>query len=106
MIKIGRYHIIEYKGKKLDISASKYVGDKRTALMAQIHETGEPFAVLTVNIPAYDKDLPDPDYIILDANNVPDILSVLLEAGLVEIPEKIMRIQSGFCMYPVVRWIG
>ena len=106
MIRIGKYHIIEYKGQKLDVMATEYIGGKRTALTAQIHETGEPFAVLTVNIPAYDRDLPDKDLIILDTNNVPDIVSTLLDAGLVEIPEKIMRLQSGFCVYPVLRWIG
>lgn len=103
MIRIGKYHIIEYHGKKLDVTEAKYPSG-RIALQATDHETGEPFDVLTVNIPAYDKDFPESDMIYLNVNHVPGILDTLQKAGLVD--NVYDYIWSGYCTYPVVRWIG
>lgn len=104
MIRLNRYRKLLYKGKMLDVKVSKYSCNGRLALQATEHKTGEPFAVLTINIPAYDKNFNQADMIFLDTNNVPDIYQVLWEHGYIS--EVIGRVQSGYCTYPVVRWLG
>lgn len=104
MLKIGRYRTIEYKGKKLDITTSNYAEGGRMALMATDHESGEPYAVLTVNIPAWNDYFPDMDEVFLDCNNVPGILKCLKDHKLIE--DRECKVWSGFCQYPVVRWLG
>ena len=108
MFKIGKYRRIKYKENILDVEKSKYLNG-RIALQATLTDHS-PFAVLTVNIPAYDEML-DADMIILDTNNVPDIDKALTIAGLVtplydKRTGKPFKLQSGYCMYPVVRWLG
>ena len=104
MIKIGKYKTIVYKGKKLDISTANYAEGGRMALTATLHGTGEPYDVLTVNIPAWDDYFPDMDIIFLDNNNVPGIFECLKQHGLIE--DLGGKVWSGFCMYPVGRWLG
>ena len=93
-----------YKGKQLDIKVSEYRSNGRIALQTTEHSSGEPYAVLTKNIPAYDKDFKEANMIFLDTNNVPDIYQILWEHGYIS--EVIGRVQSGYCTYPVVRWLG
>ena len=96
-----RYLQINYKGQILDLDVVRYSTGKRIAIQAYT-KTKEPFDVLTVNIPAYDADFDD-NYIFLNTNHVPDIDKVLEQAGLIE--NTGYRIQSGYCTYPVVRWM-
>ena len=79
----------------------RYNTGNRIAIQAYT-KTKEPFDVLTVNIPAYDADFDD-NYIFLNTNHVPDIDKVLEKEGMIE--NTGYRIQSGYCTYPVVRWL-
>ena len=96
-----RYLQINYKGQVLDLEVLRYNTGNRIAIQAYT-KTKEPFDVLTVNIPAYDADFDD-SYIFLNTNHVPDIEKVLESAGMIE--NTGYRIQSGYCTYPVVRWL-
>lgn len=96
-----RYLQINYKGQILDLEVLKYNNSDRIAIQAYT-KTKEPFDVLTVNIPAYDADFDD-NYIFLNTNHVPDIDKVLEKEGMIE--NTGYRIQSGYCTYPVVRWL-
>lgn len=102
--KFLKYYTINYFGTSIDVIESEYVGGKRIALQAIEHDSGEPYAVLTTNVPAYDRDYPDKRCIILDCNNCPDIDKALSKAGL--IGECIGRVQSGWCTYPVHKYLG
>ena len=83
-----RYLQINYKGNRIAIQAYT--------------KTKEPFDVITVNIPDYDADF-DYSYIFLNTNHVPDIDKVLEKEGMIENTGYIL--QSGYCTYPVVRWL-
>ena len=96
-----RYLQINYKGQILDLEVLRYNTGNRIAIQAYT-KTKEPFDVLTVNIPAYDADFDD-TYIFLNTNHVPDIDKVLEKEGMIE--NTGYRIQSGYCTYPVVRWL-
>ena len=96
-----RYLQINYKGQILDLEVLRYNNSDRIAIQAYT-KTKEPFDVLTVNIPAYDADFDD-NYIFLNTNHVPDIDKVLEKEGMIE--NTGYRIQSGYCTYPVVRWL-
>lgn len=96
-----RYLQINYKGQILDLEVLRYNTGNRIAIQAYT-KTKEPFDVLTVNIPAYDADFDD-NYIFLNTNHVPDIDKVLEKEGMIE--NTGYRIQSGYCTYPVVRWL-
>lgn len=96
-----RYLQINYKGQTLDLEVLRYNTGNRIAIQAYT-KTKEPFDVLTVNIPAYDADFDD-TYIFLNTNHVPDIDKVLEKEGMIE--NTGYRIQSGYCTYPVVRWL-
>lgn len=102
--KFVKYYTVKYFGEDIDIVPSEYTYGNRVALQAILHSTGEPYAVLTTNVPAFDRDYPDKNCIILDVNNCPDIDKVLLKAGL--IGECLGRVQSGFCTYPVHKYLG
>jgi hypothetical protein len=62
---------------------------------------GEPYASVTVCIPGVDL---SSDETILDINNIPDALTVLVMNNCVE--DLGRSISSGFCEYPVVRVIA
>lgn len=96
-----RYLQINYKGQVLDLEVLRYNTGNRIAIQAYT-KTKEPFDILTINIPAYDADF-DGSYIFLNTNHVPDIEKVLESAGMIE--NTGYRIQSGYCTYPVVRWL-
>ena len=100
MITLKRQFELEYNHKKLTVEQTKYYGG-RYALQA--YEDGMPYATLTVNLPAYDIDFPEVKHIFLDANNCPGIKSALEDAGLIQ--DTGYKVQSGYCMYPVVRWL-
>ena len=102
--KFIKYYTVKYFGEDIDVIPSEYAYGNRIALQAIVHSSGEPYAVLTTNVPAYDRDYPDKNCIILDVNNCPDIDKVLLKAGL--IGECLGRVQSGYCIYPVHEWKG
>lgn len=97
-----RYRKINYKGIELNIEQTEYASNGRYALQA--YAGGDPYDVLTVNIEGYDKEFPKADIIFLNTNHVPGIKDVLLEAGLIE--DMGCKVQSGFCTYPVARWLG
>ena len=101
MIKLKRQFDVEYNNKNLIVEQIRYASNGRYALQA--YEDGEPFDTLTVNLEAYDKDYPDAKIIFLNANHVPGIKNTLLDAGLIEDLNE--KVQSGFCTYPVVRWL-
>ena len=105
MRKFKKYYTIKYNGETLDVTQGEYIGGKRISLQATIHETGEPYSVLTTNIPAYDKDFPNKKFIIIDSNNNPGIADVLIKAGLID-KQCITLVQSGYCVYPVYKWLG
>lgn len=97
-----KVYTIKYRGELIDIKKFKY-HDGRIKLQSYIHKTQEPFASLTTNIESYG-DILDKDDILLDCNNVPGINKALLDAGL--IGECLGRLQSGYCTYPVHKWLG
>lgn len=101
MIKLKRMFDINYKGHSLSVEQTEYASNGRYALQA--YEDGQPFDTLTVNIEAYDRDFPKAKVIFLNTNHVPGIKDVLLDAGLIE--DMGCKVQSGFCTYPVVRWL-
>ena len=80
-----------------------YYHDGRILLQSYIHKTKEPFATLTTNIEIYN-DILDKNDIILDCNNVPGIDKLLIKEGL--IGNCLGRLQSGYCTYPVHKWLG
>lgn len=96
-----RYLQINYKGQVLDLEVLKYNNSDRIAIQAYT-KTKEPFDVLTVNLPAYDADF-DYDHIFLNTNHMPDIEKVLEQAGMIE--NTGYKVWSGYCVYPVVRWL-
>ena len=100
MITLKRQFDIEWNDKKLIVEQTKYYNG-RYALQA-FDKEGFPYATLTTNITAYDKDFPDPKTIFIDTNNCPGIKDVLSDANLIE--DTGYRVQSGYYMYPVVRW--
>ena len=102
--KFVKYYTLNYFGEDIDIIPSKYAYGNRVALQAILHNTGEPYAVLTTNVPAYDRDYPDENCVFLDVNNCPGIDKVLQKAGLIS--ECLGKIQSGYCTYPVHKYLG
>ena len=102
--KFIRYRTIMYNGTSIDVIESEYVYGHRKELQAIEHKSGEPYAVLTVNIPSSEKEFPDVNQIILDCNNCPGIDKALSKAGL--IGECIGRVQSGYFTYPVYEYLG
>lgn len=101
MIKLKRTFEVPYKGYKLKVEQTEYASNGRYALQAYVD--GDPFDVLTVNIEGYDKDFPKAKTIFLNTNHCPGIKEALLDAGLIE--DLGCKVQSGFCTYPVVRWL-
>lgn len=95
-------YLIEYRNVKLDVEKSTY-HDGRIRLQSYIHKSSEPFATLTTNIESYN-DILDKDDILLDCNNVPGIDKILMELGLVG--KCLGRLQSGYCTYPIHKWLG
>lgn len=95
-----RYLQINYKGQVLDLEVLVY-RNGRLAIQAYT-KTKEPFDVLTVNLPAYDADFGF-EYIFLNTNHMPDIEKVLEQAGMIE--NTGYKVWSGYCVYPVVRWL-
>ena len=97
-----RYLQINYKGQILDLDIVRYSTGKRIAIQAYT-KTKEPYDVLlTVNLPAYDADY-GYEYIFLNTNHMPDIEKVLEQEGLIE--NTGYKVWSGYCVYPVVRWL-
>lgn len=96
-----RYLQINYKGQILDLEVLKYNNSDRIAIQAYT-KTKEPFDVLTVNLPAYDADYGF-EYIFLNTNHMPDIEKVLEQAEMIE--NTGYKVWSGYCVYPVVRWL-
>lgn len=95
-----RYLQINYKALVLDLEVLKYKNG-RIAIQAYT-KTKEPLDVVTVNIPAYDKDYGF-EYIFLNVNHYPYIKEAMVNAGLVE--DTGYKVWSGYCVYPVVRWL-
>lgn len=96
-----RYLQINYKGQILDLEVLKYNNSDRIAIQAYT-KTKEPFDVVTVNIPTYN-DIYDETFIFINTNHLPGIDKTLSDAGLIELTN--YRIQSGYCTYPVARWL-
>ena len=101
MIKLKRTFRIKYKTYNLLVEQTEYATNGRYALQAYVD--GDPFDTLTVNIEAYDTDFPQAKTIFLNTNHCPGIKEALLDAGLIE--DLGCKVQSGYCTYPVVRWL-
>ena len=101
MIKLRRSFEVPYKEYKLKVEQTEYASNGRYALQAYVG--GDPFDVLTVNIEGYDKDFSEAKIIFLNTNHCPGIKEALLDAGLIE--DLNCKVQSGYCTYPVVRWL-
>ena len=101
MIKLRRTFEVPYKEYKLKVEQTEYATNGRYALQAYVD--GDPFDILTVNIEAYDRDFPQAKIIFLNTNHCPGIKEALLDAGLIE--DLGSKVQSGYCTYPVVRWL-
>lgn len=101
MIKLKRTFEVPYKEYKLKVEQTEYATNGRYALQAYVD--GDPFDALTVNIEAYDRDFPQAKIIFLNTNRCPGIKEALLDAGLIE--DLGSKVQSGYCTYPVVRWL-
>ena len=101
MIKLKRTFRVKYKTYNLLVEQTEYATNGRYALQAYVD--GDPFDTLTVNIEAYDTDFPQAKTIFLNTNHCPGIKEALLDAGLIE--DLGCKVQSGYCTYPVVRWL-
>lgn len=101
MIKINRSFRVVYKDYILKVEQTTYATNGRYALQAYVDN--DPFDTLTVNIEGYDKDYPNAKVIFLNTNHCPGIKEALLEAGLIEDLNK--KVLSGWCAYPVVKWL-
>lgn len=101
MIKLKRTFKVRYKSYDLTVEQTEYATNGRYALQAYVD--GDPFVVLTVNIEGYDKDFPKAKDIFLNTNHCPGIKEALLDAGLIE--DLGCKVLSGWCAYPVVRWL-
>lgn len=101
MIKIRRKFKVTYNKEELTIEQAEYFNGRYALQVFDRHR--QPYAMFTTNIPAYDDRYQDPRLIFLDTNNCPGIKTVLEEAGYVK--DTGHRVQSGYCVYPVVRWL-
>ncbi len=101
MIKLKRSFKVKYKTYDLTVEQTEYATNDRYALQAYVD--GDPFDTLTVNIEAFDDKFPQAKIIFLNTNHCPGIKEALLDAGLIE--DLGCKVQSGFYMYPVVRWL-
>ena len=101
MLKLKRTFEVPYKNYNLKVEQTEYVSNRRYALQAYVG--GDPFDTLTTNIQAYDVDFPNPKIIFLNTTHCPGIKEALLDAGLIE--DLGCKVQSGYCTYPVVRWL-
>lgn len=101
MIKLKRTFKVRYKAYNLLVEQTEYATNGRYALQAYVD--GDPFDVLTVNIEAYDERFPQAKTIFLNTNHCPGIKEALLDAGLIE--DLGCKVWSGYCTYPVVRWL-
>ena len=101
MIKLKRMFEVPYKGLTLKVEQTEYASNGRYALQAYVE--GDPYDVLTVNIEGYDRDYPKAKDIFLNTNRCPGIKEALLDAGLIE--DLGCKVLSGWCAYPVVRWL-
>lgn len=101
MIKLKRTFKVKYKSYELTVEQNEYATNGRYALQAYVD--GDPFDTLTVNIEAYDRDFPQAKTIFLNTNHCPGIKEALQDAGLIE--DLRCKVQSGYCTYPVVRWL-
>ena len=101
MLRIKKKFRIKYNKEDITIEQSEYYTG-RYALQAY-DKYHRPYAIFTTNIPAYDDMFPDPALIFLDTNNCPGIKGVLEDAELIHDTGR--RVQSGYCVYPVVRWL-
>lgn len=88
--------IIKDQNRSIELVFAQY-GNLVTAIQGVDAETKEPWNTYTTNIP--DACLP-PNCTILDTNNSPKILQILVDAGIVE--DSGYKVKSGFCTYPVV----
>ena len=101
MIKINRSFRVVYKEYILKVEQTTYATNGRYALQAYVDN--DPFDTLTVNIEGYDKDYPNAKIIFLNTNHCPGIKEALQDAGLIE--DLRCKVQSGYYMYPVARWL-
>ena len=102
--KFIKYYTIKYFDITIDVIESEYIGGKRIALQSIEHNSGAPYAVLTKDIPSYNKDYPNKRHIFLDCATCPNIDKALKEAGL--IGECLGRIQAGSFTYPIHEYLG
>ena len=101
MIKLRRTFEVPYKEYTLKVEQTEYATNGRYALQAYVD--GDPFDTLTVNIEAYDREFPQAKYIFINENHCPGIKEALQDAGLIE--DLKCKVQSGYYMYPVARWL-
>lgn len=101
MIKLKRTFKVKYKSYDLTVEQTEYATNGRYALQAYVD--GDPFDTLTVNIEAYDREFPQAKVIFLNTNHCPGIKEALQDAGLIE--DLRCKVQSGYYMYPVARWL-
>ena len=103
---------MNYCGKKLRIfEAHTRYGDKKIAIVTETYRNNntlalqtilknwEPYATLTVNLPAPDSFLADKTHAYVDTNNQPWAPDFLEKNGLAE-PTGVMG-RSGYCEYPL-----
>ena len=95
--------IIEHNGEKVSLGFEAIYEENEGQVCIQAYTVngGEDWATFTVCIPNYPLKR---DYTVLDTNNYPEILGILIEAGVVE--DSGYRAKSGFCEYAVVKIVN
>jgi hypothetical protein len=91
--------VIKHKGTLVSLDMSeKYNANGLTCIQGIEKKTGEPWATFTKCI----SDMPlQGNYTVLDTNNYPEILGILVDAGIVK--DSGYKAHSGWCSYPVVK---
>jgi hypothetical protein len=89
---------MQFKEWNCDVSFSYYQNNNRTAIILTDHNTHEPIAVATVNIP--EAPLEDDQVIIKDYSENEGMKDALILAGIIK-EEMVSEIQTGFVTCPV-----
>ena len=92
-------HTVNYKGEKLTISVSQsYKMNPNQIVIQAFDSNGAPFTTFSKCVPE-SQIMPNEN--VLDENNVPGVLDLLMDCGLVE--DTGYTINMGFTSYPVVK---
>ena len=99
-MKTTKIHTIKMYDKtyRIRFALSAYRNNGAPAIVAINEDDGDVFAVVSVNIPGYDT---GDNMVVADTNNCEELIDAMEREGVIGEPED--YIQSGFCVYPVVK---